>query len=264
MKINLLLSIILLTGCSPKYIIKTTKLPPSTKEGKVCFKSCNQTYESDKQAFIQKCQNKIKVCAVETESRVTANFYKYKQKYQEDLSRYKKELVHYQNSMILYREKMDNYRDKKSELRDKYNEKMDDYYDEKRDYSDKLDKYNAWKREKDENEEDKIACSSSSNGDYACKKVREYEAKYRFLFSSDIPKKPRYEPKRPRHNKSLSKPIKPVKPLIPTEPVLSLIIEKEKNKCASSCEYPLENSCFSSCGGTIKHEKVCVENCKEI
>ena len=261
-KILIIILLLGLTACSPKYITKTTKIPPSTKEGKACFKNCNQKYDSDKRAFIQDCQDKVKMCAIETERRVTANFYKYKEQYQKDLLTYKRALVDYDNSMIVYREKIDDYRDKKAELQDKYNEKMDDYYDEKRNYNDKLDRYNDWKKEKDENEANKKACNSSPKSNYSCQKVREYENKYRFSFSSDIPKKPKYEPRRPHHNKSLTKPIKPVKPLMPTEPVLSHIIGKEKNKCASSCKYPLENSCFASCGGVIKHEKICVEHCE--
>jgi len=262
MKVKLLLSIVLLTGCSPKYITKTTKIPPSTKEGKACFKSCNQKYNSDKQAFIQKCQDKVRACAIETERRVTANFYKYKEQYQKDLLTYKRALVDYENSMIVYREKMDDYRDRQSELREEYDNTMDEYYDKKRDYREQLSKYEEWQEERDENEANKIACHASPPNKYACQKVKLYEDKYRFSFSSDRPKKPRDEPSRPHKKKSLSKPIKPLKPLMPTEPVLSHIIGKEKDKCASSCEYPLENSCFSSCGGVIKHEKICVENCE--
>jgi hypothetical protein len=260
-KINYLIApvILLLTSCSPKYITKTTKISPSPK----CFKSCNQKYEIDKKVFIQKCQDKVKVCAVETERRVTADFYKYKIKYQKDLLSYKRELVSYQNSMILYGEKFDAYRDRKSKLREEYEDAMDEYYDEKRDYRDKLSVYENWKREKDENEANKRACSSSSKNKYSCQKVREYESKYRFTFSSDIPEQPRYEPRRPHKCNVVSKPEKPLKPLMPIEPILLTIIGKEKEKCASSCAYPLENSCFSSCGGSVKYEQVCIENCKE-
>ena len=257
-----IISLLLLTACTPKYITKTTKVPPSTKEDKACFSSCNMKYEEGKKLFIQKCQEKVKACAVETERRVTANFYKYQEKYQQDLLSYKRKLISYNNSMILYRDKLDRYRDEKSKLREEYDDAMDEYYDAKRDYRDKLSKYEDWKREKEENEANKRACHSSSKNKYSCQKVREYEDKYRFRFSSNIPKKPSYEPHKPHKAHTVSKPRKPMKPLMPTEPVLFNIIGKEKNKCASSCTYSLENSCFSSCGGIIKHEQVCVEHCE--
>lgn len=253
--------LLLLTACSPKYITKTTKIPPSTKEEKACFSSCNQKYTVDKKVFIQKCQDKVKACYIETERRVRANFYLYKKKYKEDLLRYKKELLQYQNSMILYREELESYRDKKSKLREDYNDAMDDYYDKKRDYRNKLSKYEDWKREKDENEANKRECNASSKNKYSCQKVREYADKYRFISYFNIPKKPNYEPHRPHKPQTIPKPRKPRKPLMPTKPILFNIIEKEKNECRSTCSYPLVNNCFSSCGGIIKYEQVCVENC---
>jgi hypothetical protein len=253
--------LLLLTACSPKYITKTTKKPPSTKEEKACFSSCNQKYEEGKKLFVKKCQEKVKTCAVETERRVTADFYKYEAQYQQDLLTYKRALVSYKNSMISYRDRLDAYIDEKAKLREEYDNAMDEYYDNKRDYREQLSKYEEWKQEKDENEANKRACHSSPSNKYSCQRVREYEDKYRFTFSSDIPKKPNYEPRRPYKSKSLSKPRKPSEPLMAREPVLFNIIGKEKNKCTSSCIYSLENSCFSSCGGTIKYEQVCVENC---
>jgi len=65
-------------------------------------------------------------------------------------------------------------------------------------------------------------------------------------------------PKREKGNIFL---IKPKKPLAPVKPILSEIILKEQNKCDRDCSYILENDCFGRCGGEIKFEKVCIENC---
>jgi len=113
---------------------------------------------------------KIKACKVETEKRVTANFYKYKAQYQQDLLSYKRGLVSYKNSMI-------SYRDEKAKFREEYDNAMDEYYDKKRDYREQLSKCEEWKQEKNENEVNKRACQASVKNKYSCQKVKEYEDK---------------------------------------------------------------------------------------
>lgn len=248
---TILISLLLLTACSPKYITKTIKVPPSTKEDKACFSSCNKKYETGKREFIQKCQNEIVECTSKVKNRVTANFSLYEKKY-------RKELVNYKRNMISYREKLDSYRDIKSELREEYNNAMDKYYDKKHEYRKKLSEYEDWKQKKDEYQINRRKCHLSSKNKNACQKVKEYEDKHRFTSYFDRPKKP-IMPTKPHKPIHISKPIKPLRP---SKPILSNIIKEERAKCKSSCNYPLENSCFKSCGGVIKYKKVCVEHCE--
>ena len=142
---------------------------------------------------------------------------------------------------------------------------MDEYYEKKEEYNEKKEKYEAYEKEKREYERYKRVCRKSLKNKYACEKVEEYEDKYRFVSYFDRPKKPSlFKPRRPKRPKSLPKPKRPIKPTTPLKPVLSEVIAKEQSTCSQNCSYPLENSCFSLCGGSIKHEKVCIENCNEI
>lgn len=261
----LLLLLLLLTSCSsPKYTTKIIKILPSTKEAKVCMSSCNLKYEMGKEKYITKCKNRVQKCQVLVKQRVTANFSNYGKAYENDLLRYKERLVIYQNEMIRYQENLEDYRYKKDSLQDRYNDKMNEYYEKKDEYKEKQEKYEAYKKEKREYEKYKRVCKKSSNNKFACEKVEEYEDKYRFVFSSHRPKNLHSEPRRPKRLKSLTKPKRLIIPIAPLKPVLSQVIAKEQSECYKDCSYQLENGCFSLCGGSIKHEKICIEDCEEV
>lgn len=56
---------------------------------------------------------------------------------------------------------------------------------------------------------------------------------------------------------------KPTKPQKPTRPSLASEIQEAQRVCSNNCGCKDEyNSCFSSCGGIVRYEKFCVENCK--
>jgi hypothetical protein len=263
-KIHLIILLLLITACNdPKYTVKTTKIIPSTKEAKECMSSCNQKYEKGKKEYITKCKERVIKCQALAKERVSANFAKYQQAYRDDLCQYKERMISYHNEFIQYQEELEDYIERKDELRERYNEAMDKYYEKKDRYKEELEKYQEWEQEKRENEKYKRACNSSSKNRFACQKVDEYERKHRFDFASNRPKKPRYKLTRPTRVKHIPKPQRPTKPTAPLQPVLSKVIATEQMMCNNNCTYELENNCFPLCGGSVKYEKICIENCEE-
>lgn len=123
-----------------------------------------------------------------------------------------------------------------------------EYDREMRDYYYDMDKFNAdmdrWRDKEDRLKNDQSHFSSRCKTDkksYSCKKSKEVDRELSDMFFS----KPKNEPSRP------------------TKPTLSEAIEKFQKQCSRSCGCTKSyNRCFSICGGKIKHEKICVENCK--
>ena len=55
----------------------------------------------------------------------------------------------------------------------------------------------------------------------------------------------------------------PKEPLRPSKPSLSREIHEAQKSCANECGCDKAyDTCFSSCGGTVRYEKFCIENCK--
>ena len=56
---------------------------------------------------------------------------------------------------------------------------------------------------------------------------------------------------------------KPTKPQKPTRPTLASEIRNIQRFCTNDCGCKDRyNSCFSACGGVVRYERFCVENCK--
>ena len=54
----------------------------------------------------------------------------------------------------------------------------------------------------------------------------------------------------------------PIPPQRPVKPLLSYEIKQAQKSCTNECDcQKVYDSCYISCGGTLKYEKFCVENC---
>ena len=116
-----------------------------------------------------------------------------------------------------------------------------------RQYQDELQHYHlamdSWSRELDRNSQDlqhyRYACEHNHNS-YECNRVNELDDRLHSL-EYDEPREPR----------------EPIRPSLATE------IQHAQKTCSNDCGCADEyNSCFSACGGTVRYERFCVENCK--
>jgi len=89
------LASLLITACSPKYIVKTLYTQPTTDEGTVCVKECNIKQETCQIHCNQKRDN----CLKESKKRVKANFPSMLNVYDQKMKQYKKELNRYNRKM---------------------------------------------------------------------------------------------------------------------------------------------------------------------
>ncbi len=120
-----------------------------------------------------------------------------------------------------------------------YKEDLREYEDELRHYYLELD---SWKRKKEFTNLDlkhyRDRCQQ--NNKYECNRANEIRDSLEHL---------EYD--------------RPTKPQKPTRPSLASEIQNAQRVCSQNCGCKEEyNSCFSSCGGTIRYERFCVENCR--
>ena len=101
----------------------------------------------------------------------------------------------------------------------------------------------SWSREFDRNSQDlehyRNVCNHNQNN-YECNRANELENVMHSLENDE-----------------------PLEPREPIRPNLSTEIQHAQKSCSNDCGCANEyNSCFSACGGTVRYERFCVENCK--
>jgi len=115
---------LLLTACSPKYVVKTVYIQPSTKQEKVCVQECNVK----RQTCQIHCNQKRDNCLVEAEKKAKESFpsmldeYDYiMHQYEREQNRYEVEIAswdrnhhHLEEKFQTYRRLCDNKKDRKS------------------------------------------------------------------------------------------------------------------------------------------------------
>ena len=203
----LTITIFLMSGCSPKYVVKTHYLAPTTKEGINCIKRC----ETSRGACQKECDKNFDKCLYIAKKDA-------KQSLDRELQEYDRAMRDYYHEMNSYNQEMDRFQYRKDKLEDDYS-----HFDAR------------CKESKKKSREDKYSCRRASDID------SELRSKYRF--SSDEPKKP----------------------IRPKKPTLSGQIKKLQKNCSRDCGCSKSyDKCYSSCGGKLTYEKICIENCKAI
>ena len=193
----LILMLLLITACSPRYEIKTHYTPPTDFSGKQCVQTCT----NDKRTCQSRCDQKEDQCLAIAEQSARDAF----------------------PSLML------DYQD----LQDQYLYSLDGYNRE----------MNAWERKKerlkDNYEHYRHKCKKDDSKSYECRKSKEANDELRHM-----------------HRSEPDEPVKPEQPTLDTE------IKNAQKSCHHNCGCASEyDNCFSSCGGKLTHEKICVENC---
>lgn len=124
---------------------------------------------------------------------------------------------------------------------------MDAYQDLQSQYLYAMDRYNidmdAWEHKKERLRDDvehyRHRCSQDGNKGYECRRADEANDELRHIYRSE-----------------------PDEPTRPVQPTLTGEIQLAQKSCHNECGCDKAyDTCFSSCGGTLKYEKFCVENC---
>ena len=132
---------------------------------------------------------------------------------------------------------------------DAYPALMNEYQDILSQYNYSMDKYNlemdTWEREERRVHRDfehyRSSCTPKSQNSYECRRSHELESQLRSLQDHQ-----------------------PIVPQRPVKPSLASEIKQAQNNCSNECGcIKSYDNCFVSCGGTLRYEKFCVENCKK-
>ena len=192
----ILLFILLLTACSPRYEIKANYIAPTDAQGKACLQNCL----TQRKVCQIKCNAKQDECLIKARESAKESFPHTIKAYQEELREYEDELREYHLELDSWKRKIEFTNLDLKHYRDR----------------------------------------CQQNNKYECNQANEVRDSLRHL---------EYD--------------KPTKPQKPTRPTLASEIQDAQRVCNSSCSCENEyNSCFSACGGTVRYERFCIENCK--
>ncbi|CAA6820079.1 MAG: Unknown protein [uncultured Sulfurovum sp.] len=136
----------------------------------------------------------------------------------------------------------------KQEAQNAFPSLMGEYEDIFNEYQYAIDNYNremdSWTREERRVHQDfkhyRNACNKKQKTTYECRRSDELKRQLRNLEDRE-----------------------PIAPKRPIKPTLVSEIKEAQKSCSNNCEcIKSYDNCFSSCGGTLRYEKICVENCK--
>jgi len=136
-----------------------------------------------------------------------------------------------------------------------YDLDMRDYYQQSDRYSSE---FNNWETRRD------LLQSDYKNASKDCARIKSHgfkkgDKKIEKKKSSSCKKSSSIKKKLYQHTHQL----RPTEPTQPTKPMLSDEISRLQENCSHKCGCTKAyDSCFVSCGGTLKYEKICVENCE--
>lgn len=125
---------------------------------------------------------------------------------------------------------------------------MNEYQDVLNQYQYSMNKFNlemdTWEREERRVHRDfehyKSSCNPKNQNSYECRRSQELDSQL--------------------HSLEDHQPLAPQRPL---KPSLASEIKQAQNNCSNECGCDKEyDSCFVSCGGKLRYEKFCIENCK--
>jgi hypothetical protein len=126
---------------------------------------------------------------------------------------------------------------------------MNEYQDVLNQYQYAMDRYNverdSWEREERRVHQDvehyRSSCNPKNPNSYECKRSHELSSQLNTLEDHQ-----------------------PLAPQRPIKPSLASEIKHAQNNCSNECGcIKSYDNCFVSCGGTLRYEKFCVENCKK-
>jgi hypothetical protein len=115
------LASLLITACSPKYIVKTLYIQPSTEDGKSCVKECSVKQETCQIHCNQKRDN----CLKKTKQEVKAIFPSILNEYDHEIKQYQAELHRYNRKMALWEMKYKRSEEQKRIYRKLCNKRQD-------------------------------------------------------------------------------------------------------------------------------------------
>ena len=137
----------------------------------------------------------------------------------------------------------------KQSAKDAFPSLMNEYQGVLDQYHYAMDRYNlemeTWQREERRVHQDfehyRERCHQSNKNNYECQRAHELDSQLHSLEDHE-----------------------PMAPERPIKPSLSSEIQESQRNCSNSCGCDKEyDSCFVSCGGSLRYERFCVENCKE-
>ncbi|CAA6812141.1 MAG: Unknown protein [uncultured Sulfurovum sp.] len=125
---------------------------------------------------------------------------------------------------------------------------MNEYQDVLSDYQYAMDRYNlemdSWTREEQRVHRDfehyRSTCHKKPKNSYECRRSNELDSQLRSLEDHQ-----------------------PIAPSRPIKPSLASEIKQAQKNCSNRCGCTKSyDNCFGSCGGKLRYEKICIENCK--